>query len=162
MSATTAFVGVGSNLRDPAAQVRRAIEALGELDDTRVARSSALYRNPAVGPGPQPDYVNAVVALETGLDAHALLDRLQAIETHMGRRRGAERWAPRVIDLDLLLYGEQRIDDERLTVPHPRIAERAFVLYPLAEIAPDVEIPAAGPISALLRRVSDAALTPTG
>lgn len=158
MKPTTAFIGVGSNLREPVEQVRLAIEALATLPDTRLVRSSPLYRNPAVGPGRQPDYVNAVAELRTGLGPGALLDGLQAIETRMGRERGPVRWSPRVIDLDLLLYGARRIDDERLTVPHPRMAERAFVLYPLADIAPDLEIPGRGSLSVLLERVSRDAL----
>lgn len=159
MSAIAAFVGLGSNLGRPAARVREAIAALAKLEETRLVRSSPLYRNPAVGPGRQPDYVNAVAELATTLGPHALLDALQAIEQRMGRERGPVRWAPRVIDLDLLLYGERRIDDERLTVPHPRMAERAFVLYPLADVAPDLVIPGEGPIAGMLRRVSDAELS---
>lgn len=159
MISTTAFVGVGSNLRGPAAQVRQAIAALARVEATRLVRSSSLYRNPAVGPGRQPDYVNAVAEIDTQLAPHALLDALQAIEAGMGRVCGPVRWAPRVIDLDLLLYGERRIDDERLEVPHPRIAERPFVLYPLAEIAPRLEIPGVGPLADLLRGVSDDALS---
>ncbi|MDX1430900.1 MAG: 2-amino-4-hydroxy-6-hydroxymethyldihydropteridine diphosphokinase [Gammaproteobacteria bacterium] len=159
MSPVDAFVGVGSNLGDPAARVREAIAALADVEQTRVLRRSALYRNPAVGPGRQPDYVNAVAALATTLAPHALLDALQSIERRMGRERGPVRWAPRVIDLDLLIYGDRLIDDERLTVPHPRIAERPFVLYPLAEVAPDLEIPGGGPLAAMLRKVSDAGLS---
>ncbi len=138
-----AFVGIGSNLANPADQVARAVAALQELPYTDLVARSALYESAPFGPVKQPDFVNAVVQLETELDAAELLRRLQDIEQKHGRRRG-ERWGPRVIDLDLLVYADEVIDDDALTVPHPGIAERNFVLLPLQEIAPDLIIPGLG------------------
>lgn len=163
MSAATvrAFVGVGSNLGDPAAQVRDALEALGRLPATRRVAASRRYRNPPMGPRMQPDYVNAVAELATGLEPLALLDALQGLEAEAGRRRRAGvRWGPRPLDLDLLLYGDRRIALPRLTVPHPGLRRRAFVLYPLAELDPGLTIPGEGPLRALLAAVSAEALEP--
>jgi len=130
-----AFVGLGANLGDPQAALRSALAALAALPGTRLARSSRCYRSAPVDAG-GPDYLNAVAQLETTLDAFALLRALQAIESAAGRER-PYRNAPRTLDLDLLLYGSARIDGARLTVPHPRLRERAFVLLPLAELAPE-------------------------
>ena len=159
-SAVLAYIGIGSNLDRPVEQVRRAGEALASLPESRLLRISPLYRNPALGPGSQPDYVNAVAAVETRLEPHALLDALQVIEAEQGRRRGAVRWQPRTLDLDLLVYGDRTIGDDRLTVPHPRMHERAFVLKPLRDIAPRLEVPGLGDVGCLLARVSDASLQP--
>jgi 2-amino-4-hydroxy-6-hydroxymethyldihydropteridine diphosphokinase len=159
-SAVLAYIGIGSNLDRPVEQVRRAGEALANLPESRLLRISPLYRNPALGPGSQPDYVNAVAAVETRLEPHALLDALQVIEAQQGRRRGAVRWQPRTLDLDLLVYGDRTIGDDRLTVPHPRMHERAFVLKPLRDIAPRLEVPGLGDVGRLLARVSDASLQP--
>lgn len=159
-SAIVAYIGIGSNLGQPVEQVRRAGEALARLPASRLLDISPLYRNPAVGPGEQPDYVNAVAAVETRLEPHALLDALQAIETQQGRVRGALRWQSRTLDLDLLVYGDRSIRDDRLTVPHPRLHERAFVLKPLQDIAPGLEVPGLGNVEQLLARVSDACLQP--
>jgi len=153
----TAYVGVGSNLDDPRRQVATALDELGDLPATRVTRQSALYRTPPMGPPDQPDYINAVVELETGLAPLALLDELQRLENLHRRVRGSERWGPRTLDLDLLLYGELRLDEPRLTVPHPGLAQRAFVLVPLTEIAPALTIPGLGPV----RRLCEA-VDPTG
>jgi 2-amino-4-hydroxy-6-hydroxymethyldihydropteridine diphosphokinase len=147
----TAFVGLGANLGEPQAQVRRAIAALGELPRTRLVRASSLYRSAPVGVGDQPDFVNAVAELDTALSARELLDELLAVEQRFGRERPSPG-APRTLDLDLLLYGERHIADPGLVVPHPRMHERAFVLVPLAEIAPHAVVPAQGPVSALLAR----------
>jgi len=136
-----AFVGLGSNLDRPVDRVLEGLEALSELADTRVAATSPLYGSAPMGPADQPDYVNAVARLDTGLSPHALLDGLQAIETRAGRERTAERWGPRTLDLDLLLYDRVHCRDRRLTLPHPGIAERAFVLVPFADIAPDEVLP---------------------
>lgn len=144
---TTAAVALGSNLADPVAQVRRAFTALAALPDTRLVARSRLYRTPAVGP-PQPDYVNAVGLLETRLGAAALFDALLAIEAAQGRTRG-ERWGPRTLDLDLLVYGDAVIDTPRLTIPHPQLALRPFVLVPLAEVAVDIEVPGLGRVGDL-------------
>ena len=146
-----AFIALGSNLDDPLARIDAALGALAALDDTRLVARSPLYRNSALGPGRQPDFINAVAALMTGLDPHALLDEIQKIETAQGRERESERWAPRVIDLDILLYGELQISDGRLTLPHPEMHRRRFVLQPLCDIAPELEIPALGSLRDLLR-----------
>jgi 2-amino-4-hydroxy-6-hydroxymethyldihydropteridine diphosphokinase len=159
-SASTVYIGLGSNLEEPAKQVRRALEALGRLPQTRLLGVSRLYRNPAIGPGEQPDYVNAVAAIETSLEPHALLDALLAIEAEQGRVRTTVRWQSRTLDLDVLLYGRRVIDDDRLTVPHQHLHERAFVLKPLLEIAPDLHIPGLGDVKTLLAGVPDAGLRP--
>lgn len=144
--AVVAAIGVGSNLDDPGAQVEQAIRRLGQLPGVRILDRSSLYRSGPLGPQDQPDFVNAVVLVETGLSARMLLDGLQAVETDLGRRRDSARWGPRVIDLDLLLYGDLELDEPGLTVPHPRMHERNFVLLPLREIAPEVDIPGRGPL----------------
>lgn len=145
-SPVTAFVGLGANLGDAAATVRAALSALGGLEDTRLERASRLYRTPAWGRRDQPDFINAVACLRTGVSARALLDGLLSIERAAGRARiDGERWGPRILDLDLLLYGDARIDQPGLQVPHPHLHERAFVLVPLLEIAPDVAVPGLGP-----------------
>lgn len=160
LSASTVYIGLGSNLEGPAKQVRRALEALGRLPQSRLLGVSKLYRNPAIGPGEQPDFVNAVAAIETRLEPHTLLDALLAIEAAQGRARTTVRWQPRTLDLDVLLYGRRVIDDDRLTVPHRHLHERAFVLKPLLEIAPDLHIPGLGDVKTLLAGVSDAGLRP--
>ncbi len=160
--ASTAYIGIGSNLEQPVRQVLQARDALARLPDTRLLALSPLYRNPALGPGQQPDYVNAVAAIETRLAVHGLLDALQAVEANQGRVRGAAQWAPRTLDLDLLLYGDREIADERLTVPHPRLAQRAFVLKPLLDIAPNLNVPGLGPVTMLLSKLSEASLQRIG
>ncbi|PWG62813.1 2-amino-4-hydroxy-6-hydroxymethyldihydropteridine diphosphokinase [Sediminicurvatus halobius] len=162
MSAATvrAFVGIGSNLDDPPAQVTRALEALADLPGTRRVAASRRYRNPPMGPPGQPHYVNAVAELATTLGPEPLLDALQAIEARAGRRRAGARWGPRPLDLDLLLYGDRQLRTERLTVPHPGIATRAFVLYPLADIDPDLHLPGIGPLRERLAAVPADGLEP--
>jgi 2-amino-4-hydroxy-6-hydroxymethyldihydropteridine diphosphokinase len=145
-----AYVGVGSNMGDPAAEVRAAIAALGSIDQTRCVSTSRLYRTKPFGPVAQGDFINAVAGVLTRLSPQQLLAALRALEAARGRRR-AERWGPRIIDLDLLVYGSQVVDSPELAVPHPGIAERGFVLAPLAEIAPELEVPGVGRVSALLR-----------
>ncbi len=153
-------IGLGSNLGDSRALLKSALDELAALPDSRLVAVSSFYRSaPMVAPGEspdsQPDYLNAVARLDTALAPHALLDALQAIETAHGRRRDGRRWAPRTLDLDLLLYGDQQLDDARLRVPHPGMAERNFVLYPLAEIAPAaLVIPGAGRLAGLLEQSS--------
>lgn len=147
-----AFVGLGANLDDPGARVVRVQRELGELPQTRLVAASSCYRSPPLGPSDQPDYVNAVVELETTLAPHALLDELQRLERVHHRVR-TERWGPRTLDLDLLLYGSATLADERLTVPHPGIAARAFVLLPLAEIAADFVVPGLDRVRDLLASV---------
>ena len=145
---TAAYIGVGSNLDQPRAQVESALEELGQLPRTRLLVRSSLYRSAPLGYEAQPDFVNAVARLETELGAGELLAALQAIEARHGRRRSFAN-APRSLDLDLLLFGDERISRPELTVPHPRMHERAFVLLPLLEIAPDVHIPGRGGAAAL-------------
>ena len=140
-----AFVGLGSNLDEPVAQLRRALLELAEIPHTRLIERSPLYGSTPLGPPGQPNYVNAVAMLETSLDAHSLLDELQAVEQRHGRER-ADRWGPRTLDLDLLLYGDALIDSPRLQVPHPQMHRRAFVLVPLHDLAPDLELPGLGPL----------------
>ncbi len=130
-----AYIGLGANLGDPARQVREAVSRLGELPEVEVLKTSRLYRTPPVGPPGQPWYINAVVQVKTRLTPEELMRRLLLIERQMGRERG-ERWGPRVIDLDLLLYDGEVLAGPELTVPHPEMHRRAFVLVPLAEIAP--------------------------
>ena len=140
-----AFVGLGGNLGDPEATLGAALQALDGVHDTRLVRASRLYRTPAWGVEQQPDFVNAVAMLETRLGAPALLESLFVIERQHGRVREAEqRWGPRTLDLDLLLYGDAVIDEPGLHVPHPHLHERAFALLPLLEIAADIEIPGRG------------------
>lgn len=134
------YIGLGSNLEEPRQQVSRALEALAQIPQSRLVDASSLYRSDPVGPPGQPDYINAVACLETELEAHALLDQLQAIEQAHDRVRKIH-WGPRTLDLDLLLYGDQTINTERLTVPHAFMTERGFVLWPLAEIAADLTLP---------------------
>lgn len=145
-----AFVGLGSNLDDPRAQLRRALQALTELPETQCAAHSSLYRSAPLGGFDQPDYLNAVAALDTRMPASALLAALQAIEQRQGRVRGTQRWQSRTLDLDLLLYGDMQLRDAALTVPHPGISARAFVLYPLQEIAPGLIVPGLGELSVLI------------
>jgi len=138
-----AYVGIGSNLNGPEEQVERAIDALSRIPGSELGARSSMYQSAPFGPVDQPDFVNAVVRLETNLDAPSLLHHLQQIESSQGRIRG-ERWGPRVIDLDLLVLGDMIVDQEDLNVPHPGIAERNFVLLPLQEIAHDLVIPGLG------------------
>lgn len=151
---TTCYVGLGSNLGQPAEQVSRAFAELARIPDTSLRAVSSLYRSAPVGYADQADFVNAVAALETGLGAEALLAALQGIEAQHGRRRRFAN-APRTLDLDLLLFGEESLEAQDLTLPHPRMHERAFVLAPLIEIAPDIAIPGIGPAVEQLARCAD-------
>ncbi len=146
-----AYVGLGSNLDDPVIQIFRALQELNQCPDIRLIKRSALYRNPPMGPLAQPNYVNAVAAIETQLSPLELLSELQRIELNHHRKREI-RWGPRTLDLDLLLFGEMVIDDPLLRVPHPGLHERAFVLYPLSEIAPSLFIPGRGRLQGLIAR----------
>jgi 2-amino-4-hydroxy-6-hydroxymethyldihydropteridine diphosphokinase len=138
---TPAYVAVGSNLGEPLGQVRAALEALGRMGGSRLIARSPLFRSAPMGPQDQPWYVNAVAGLLTRRDPHQLLDDLQALERASGRKRDGERWGPRVLDLDLLLFGQRIIADERLIIPHPGLTERNFVVYPLVLLAPDLSLP---------------------
>ena len=156
-----AWIGLGSNLDDPAAQLRQAFDALATLPDTRLYCRSRLYRNPPMGPQDQPDFVNAVAGLLTRLPARELLDGLQLIEREAGRdRANSKRWGPRPLDLDILCYGQLRIDEPGLELPHPGIAERNFVLLPLLELAPGLQIPGLAPLPSLVARLGDGGLEP--
>lgn len=148
-----AYVALGSNLDDPRAQVERAFGELAALRESRLVARSSLYRSHPFGPVSQPDFVNAVAGMLTRLEAPVLLAELKSLEVRLGRERPVARWGPRRIDLDLLVHGGARIDEPGLQVPHPGIAERAFVLAPLAEIAPDLEVPGLGRVASLLGRV---------
>ena len=148
-----ASIGLGANLGDASATVLAALQALDALPGTRVMRASRLYRTPAWGKTDQPAFVNAAAVIDTELDARALLDAMLAIEREFGRERaadGSDRWGPRTLDLDLLLYGDEAIDEPGLHVPHPHLHERAFALVPLVEITPDIVIPGHGRASALI------------
>ncbi len=146
----TAAVGLGANLGDAKASVLAAIAVLDLLPDTRMLSASKLYRTAAWGQTDQPDFINAVVVLVTGLSARELLDKLLAVERDFGRVRAAgERWGPRTLDLDLLLFGDDVIDEPGLLVPHPHLHERAFALLPLAQIAPGMSIPGVGMVGEL-------------
>ncbi|MBI5791330.1 MAG: 2-amino-4-hydroxy-6-hydroxymethyldihydropteridine diphosphokinase [Rhodocyclales bacterium] len=148
------FIALGANLGDPVATVNAAIIALRQLPHTRFVAASSLYRTAPVGLKHQPDFINAVVAVDAVSPAPTLLQDLFDIEARFGRSRGVKN-APRTLDLDLLLYGDEASDDPRLTLPHPRLHERAFVLAPLAEIAPDLFIPGRGLVRELLARCAD-------
>ena len=143
-------VGLGSNLDDPPAQISRALHELASLPDALLTRVSSLYSSRPMGPQNQPDYVNAAALLMTRQSPQALLGRLQAIEAAHGRQRKGKRWGPRTLDLDLLLYSNRIISEERITVPHPGIAGRNFVLLPLAEIAPHWVVPGKAAVQTLL------------
>jgi 2-amino-4-hydroxy-6-hydroxymethyldihydropteridine diphosphokinase len=153
-----AYVGLGSNMNDPRSQLRNALAALDAIPGTCCVAYSSLFWSKPLGTVPQPDYLNAVAAVDTQLSAPELLKELHLIEELHGRVRGAERWVPRTLDLDLLLYGDSQLEGDVLTVPHPGLPERNFVLYPLHEIAPKLHIPGAGSLQALLERCSSLGL----
>lgn len=160
MSASqTAFIGLGSNLGDSAAVLRAALRALDGLPRTRLLRASRLYRTPAWGRVEQPDFLNAVAMLDTALPARELLDAMLEIEREAGRARsadGSDRWGPRTLDLDLLLYAQATILEPGLQVPHPHLHQRAFALVPLLEIAPQATIPGIGAAGSALARIAPA------
>lgn len=131
------YIGLGSNLADPVGQLQRAMQALAEVAHSHLVAVSSFYGSDPLGPADQPRYVNAVARLDTALAPLALLDALQAIEQQHGRERKAERWGPRTLDLDILVFGQRLIDEPRLQVPHYHLHARPFVLYPLAELVPE-------------------------
>jgi 2-amino-4-hydroxy-6-hydroxymethyldihydropteridine diphosphokinase len=145
----TAFVGIGSNLGDREENLRRAVELLSEDEGIDVTAVSVIRETAPVGPVEQGPFLNGAVQIETALGPRELLECLLDVEVRLGRVRD-ERWGPRTIDLDLLLYGDEVVDEPGLTVPHPRLHERRFALEPLADLAPSLEIPGKGPISGLL------------
>ena len=153
------FIGLGSNLGDSTRMLQRASDCIAQLPQTRLIRQSGLYISPAWGGIDQPEYTNAVLEIETSLEPDRLLKELLAIERKNGRNRLNElRWGPRVLDCDILLFGERRLQTASLTLPHPRMAERAFVLIPLAEIAPDLVIPNLGELSSLIQHLKDVSI----
>ncbi len=154
---TTVYVGIGANLEDPVRQVRQAIDELDAIERTCVLAASSLYRSAPVGYADQPDFINAVAKLQTSLSPHELLEALHVIENRHGRQRSV-RNAPRTLDLDLLLFGTSVVSEEMLTVPHPRMHERAFVLLPLAEIAEDAHLPGPATLAQLLAQVDRSAV----
>jgi 2-amino-4-hydroxy-6-hydroxymethyldihydropteridine diphosphokinase len=157
---TPAYVAIGSNLDDPQAQVRAAFESLASLDRCRLICRSKLYRTVPLGPQDQPDFINAAAGLLTQLGARELLAALKKLEQTIGRESPVVRWGPRRIDFDLLVFGTERSDAADLTIPHPGVPVRNFVLYPLADIAPDLLVPGHGRVRDLAERVGPAGLTP--
>ena len=151
----SAYIGLGSNLGEPLQQLEAAFVALNKLSGSHVIQRSSFYTSKPMGPADQPDYINAVAELETTLAPQDLLLALQAIENLQGRDRSGQRWGARTLDLDLLLYADEVINTERLQVPHPGLAERDFVLIPLAEIAPDVVIPGQPALKQLIEDCPD-------
>lgn len=149
-----AYIGIGSNLESPAEQVRRGIEALAKIPCTKVLLNSRRYRSKPICGADQPDFINAVSALLTQLDPRELLRHLQQIEESHGRDRSVERWGPRTLDLDLLAFSGLQLDDDDLTIPHPGIAERNFVLLPWREIAPCFRVPGLSTIERLASQLS--------
>nr|WP_202630716.1 MULTISPECIES: 2-amino-4-hydroxy-6-hydroxymethyldihydropteridine diphosphokinase [Cronobacter] len=153
-----AFIALGSNLAEPLSQVNNALAALARIPGSRVVATSSFYRTPPLGPQDQPDYLNAAVALETTLSAEALLDNTQRIELEQGRVRKAERWGPRTLDLDIMLFGDATINTERLIVPHYDMKNRAFMLLPLSEIAPALRFPDGERLADVLERLDCSAI----
>ncbi|MGM3175948.1 2-amino-4-hydroxy-6-hydroxymethyldihydropteridine diphosphokinase [Dickeya lacustris] len=156
---TRVYLALGSNLAEPLTQVQTALSALDAIANTRLVRCSSFYRSRPLGPQDQPDYLNAVAELETALAPDALLDNTQRIEQEHGRVRKAHRWGPRTLDLDILLFGDEVIHTERLTVPHYDMKNREFMLYPLAEIAPELIFPDGEPLRERLHHVARNGLT---
>lgn len=153
---TLVYIALGSNLASPLTQVNAAIAALGTLPDSRIAAVSGFYRTPPLGPQDQPDYLNAAVALETSLAPESLLDHTQRIELDQGRVRKAERWGPRTLDLDIMLFGDETLATPRLTVPHYDMKNRGFMLWPLFEIAPELRFPDGETLASVLARLGAA------
>lgn len=135
------YIGIGSNQADPVNQAKQALAALKKLPNTQLSKYSSLYCSAPMGPQDQPDYINAVAEIETSLSALELLDELQKIELSQGRERKENRWGPRTLDLDIILYDNQQINNTRLTIPHYGMKVREFVLYPLQEIAKELVLP---------------------
>ncbi|OEE58202.1 2-amino-4-hydroxy-6-hydroxymethyldihydropteridine diphosphokinase [Enterovibrio norvegicus] len=153
------YIAIGSNLGNPVEKASLAIDALKQLPNTQFVCCSSLYSSKPMGPSDQPDYVNAVAIVDTLLEPLDLLDQTQRIELKFGRERKDERWGPRTLDLDILLFGDLQINSERLTVPHYGMKVREFVLYPLAEIAPDLHLPDGSAVTDLVAVVDKNGLT---
>ena len=148
-----AWLGLGSNQQQPMDQLTEAISRLAETKGIGILRTSSFYRTPPWGDEQQDDFINAVVQIETSLEPFSLLGELKTIENLMGRKRSGRRWGPRLIDIDLLLYGDQQLHMDELEVPHSRMHERAFVLIPLAELDPELDIPGRGSVENLLQQI---------
>jgi 2-amino-4-hydroxy-6-hydroxymethyldihydropteridine diphosphokinase len=153
MQPTICYIGLGANLHQPLQQLEQAVLALAALEHCQLLCVSSFYGSKPMGPQDQPDYVNAVAMLQTNLPAERLLDQLQKIELEQGRERKDQRWGPRTLDLDILLFGQQQLNTARLTVPHYGMKVREFVLYPLAELAPELHLPDGTVLSELLALV---------
>ncbi len=144
------FIGLGANLSDPVEQLRLALEAIKLIPSTELIQCSSFYQTEPMGPKDQDDYINAVAEVRSGLSPLELLDNIQTIENKQGRVRKKERWGPRTLDLDILLFGDTLLNSPRLTIPHYGIKHRSFVLIPLAEIAPNIQLPIHGDINELI------------
>ena len=151
---TLAYIAIGSNLASPLEQVNAAVQALGEIRQSCIVALSSFYRTPPLGPQDQPDYLNAAVVLETTLDAETLLANTQRIEPQEGRVPKAQRGRPRTLDLDIMLFGHEVINTERLTVPHYDMKNRGFMLWPLFEVAPDLTFPDGSSLQAVLQNIN--------
>lgn len=157
-SSLIAYIGLGSNLSEPIKQVNNAIKAIEKIEQSQVITVSSLYLSKPMGPQDQDDYINAVLALQTSLSATELLDSLQTIENDAGRIRKKNRWSARILDLDIILFGDQIINSERLTIPHYGMTEREFVLLPLAEIAPLLQLPNGQSVTFLSQNIANNAM----
>lgn len=153
------YIGLGANLAEPMQQLQRAVAALQQLPASQLVAVSQFYGSKPMGPQDQPDYVNAVAAIDTALAPEALLDALQQIELEQGRQRKDERWGPRTLDLDILLYADAVINTPRLTVPHYGLHLREFVVYPLLELAPELTVPGHGPVAQIATQLPRNGLT---
>ncbi len=153
MSFIDAYIGLGSNLADPQAQVRTALAELDEISNTNLVKASSLYVSKPMGPSDQPDYINAVAKISTQLSPEELLTALQEIEQDHQRKRKQERWGPRTLDLDIIMYGEQQMDTKKLQIPHYGVAVREFVLVPLQELQADLYIPGKGAVADLIDKL---------
>lgn len=154
IATTRAYIGLGSNLNNPAKQIKQALSALKATPRTKLIACSSLYQSAPMGPQDQPNYINATAALNTALDADTLLAHLQSIENQQGRVRDEHHWSARTLDLDLLIYGETQQKNTNLTLPHPGLHLRNFVLIPLNEIAPDLEITGLGNLQKIMKNIS--------
>lgn len=157
-STIIAYIGLGSNLSKPIEQVKSAIDNIANIAQSRISSVSSLYLSKPMGPQDQDDYINAVLALETSLSAIELLDALQAIENAAGRVRKENRWGARILDLDIILFGNEIINTQRLTIPHYGMCEREFVLLPLAEIAPELVLPSGQSVKLLSQNIANNAM----
>ena len=149
------YIGLGSNLEQPQLQIKQAMDELASIKQSHLAYCSSLYKSKPMGPQDQADFINAVVELHTALNAVELLSELQSIEHHHHRHRDGQRWGPRTLDLDILLYDDTIVNQPDLIIPHPGMHERDFVLYPLYDINPDIEIPGRGHIKTLIQQCPD-------